>query len=1026
MYSLISKYQAGGLIDTDAMMADVKKDPTFFKDGAYTNAGRKRLTAIVQIQENQDSGLRYNIDDKTQTFEITDKAGERVVDSEGRGIGTGERHGALYGTINRYKKSKKEISKAISTASNYFIQPQARLKSKVETSTKGVETSKKPVDTPTKPEEKTVTTTTTTTTSTSDRSIQPVDFGSKNHISLGKPGAQGPGGAYAARSGVGVGGDGIDPNTGEVAQPFDQTLSEDRKGWLDNLNYHTSAIMGVNYNPSAGNVGGWENYSRAEATVNEKVGELRSILTARQNNDNLTDEQLNRAISVPVVDDPELLKEMGASGYKNVLVKDATDEQLLKAIDAKKGKYTSAYFDQAFRNADELNDYLRTERKRLEKQVFENESDRKAMIAEVDRRIGALTEKLSAVENNPNMETFTSFYGENLPNSSEFIYDYQDHKLYNKEEYQNIAESRREKATAAQMSGWQKKLTNQLIYGTAGFNHNSNMSSATLTNGSKVDLYKIREAVENATTPQELQNIWIPIHDPETGNSNGSGKRYKMITAYDFVNGNMSAAKHVNVNTFTGDMKKFVWKYRVPRKENGGLITTPPSNRLIPKAQVGLNTAYLEAIQQYLAAQKRGEVVGAPAGTDYTWNTNDTQSIVNPNQVQTYQVSTAKGTPQEKMGLIQAPSVALPTGTTGDYASTSNLGVVTPTEAKIAERNAADAARVGAQENVAGTGVGATGVNTPVNRSGGDQDILNLNENDFYLQRGDDPRAGGGIGGNIGPIISRTGINTPIGEVQFNDIAQFILAKKAKDDKIADIPVFQKTWQDRSTRHVLAPRDIDAEMRNSMEKGIAGMSSGYAGSDPVAGMVATMVTNQAKEAASRELKATRADYRRADQDRVADQMWENQQIRDANAQGQHAVDEENRFTRYQGDLQAAAEEKRRKDEWRANLGSLGAGIQSRWNAEAAADKQFRTGLAVQQYQKDLATKQGEKQRALDNYTNYKYGGAATEEGLAEYKRLYDEADQALLDFQKSDIKDVLREADKINYGRSINRWWPRS
>ena len=75
MYPFTRKYQTGGKLDTNAMRDDVSKDGDFFRDGNYTQKGRRRLAAIQKVEDNQDRGLSYNIDDSTGSFEIVDAVG---------------------------------------------------------------------------------------------------------------------------------------------------------------------------------------------------------------------------------------------------------------------------------------------------------------------------------------------------------------------------------------------------------------------------------------------------------------------------------------------------------------------------------------------------------------------------------------------------------------------------------------------------------------------------------------------------------------------------------------------------------------------------------------------------------------------------------------------------------------------------------------------------------------------------------------------------------------------------------------
>jgi len=104
----IRRFEVGGTIDTGAMLDDVKKDPRFFKDGNYTKSGRLRLAAIQEISDNQKSGNKYTFNESGTEFELS-----KPNSVEGHGVEVGKRAGLLYGLIDKEKRSKKEVSKAL-------------------------------------------------------------------------------------------------------------------------------------------------------------------------------------------------------------------------------------------------------------------------------------------------------------------------------------------------------------------------------------------------------------------------------------------------------------------------------------------------------------------------------------------------------------------------------------------------------------------------------------------------------------------------------------------------------------------------------------------------------------------------------------------------------------------------------------------------------------------------------------------------------------------------------------------------
>ena len=111
MLEYIKKFDEGGIINVEAMRKDIKNDPRFFdkKNGNFTRSGKERLAAIEEISTVQDKGLKYKINDNN-TFDIVDKSGKITNTVEGKGIETGRKITPLYGTLNKEKRSKKEVS----------------------------------------------------------------------------------------------------------------------------------------------------------------------------------------------------------------------------------------------------------------------------------------------------------------------------------------------------------------------------------------------------------------------------------------------------------------------------------------------------------------------------------------------------------------------------------------------------------------------------------------------------------------------------------------------------------------------------------------------------------------------------------------------------------------------------------------------------------------------------------------------------------------------------------------------------
>lgn len=111
----VKSFQGGGIIDTSKLLEDVKKDPRFFKNNAYTRSGKERLAAIQEIADNQKAGITYKFDDSGSRFDLVDKSGKKVESQYGQGVGTSEKVHPLYGVFNKEKRSKKEVSTVLSS-----------------------------------------------------------------------------------------------------------------------------------------------------------------------------------------------------------------------------------------------------------------------------------------------------------------------------------------------------------------------------------------------------------------------------------------------------------------------------------------------------------------------------------------------------------------------------------------------------------------------------------------------------------------------------------------------------------------------------------------------------------------------------------------------------------------------------------------------------------------------------------------------------------------------------------------------
>ena len=264
-------------------------------------------------------------------------------------------------------------------------------------------------------------------------------------------------------------------------------------------------------------------------------------------------------------------------------------------------------------------------------------------------------------------------------------------------------------------------------------------------------------------------------------------------------------------------------------------------------------------------------------------------------------------------------------------------------------------------------------------------------------------------------LLSKTGVNTPFGQVQYSDIAQFMLALRAKNKQLDSVELNPQEFVPSGSRNVLAARDMDSAMLNQANDQISKMSSRYKGSDPVMSMISEQVANEAKNQAKINLISARAGYRRQEEDRVAGEMEmkRGQEAQDALRAAE--VDNINRQTKFQAEMNVAQDKARRDSEFANTLGTMAASFQSRANMKAQGDKQLKTELAARDYQ----TKMGMLNKQLDAALAYKgdldyYGGTETQKAAAE--EALNESIKNMNEFEALDRASIEEQAKRIDQG----------
>ena len=265
------------------------------------------------------------------------------------------------------------------------------------------------------------------------------------------------------------------------------------------------------------------------------------------------------------------------------------------------------------------------------------------------------------------------------------------------------------------------------------------------------------------------------------------------------------------------------------------------------------------------------------------------------------------------------------------------------------------------------------------------------------------------------PLLSKTGINTPFGQVQYNVVAQFMLALRAKNKQLDNVELNLQEFVPSGSRNVLAARDMDSAMLNQANDQISKMSSRYKGSDPVTSMISEQIANEAKNNAKVNLISARAGYRRQEEDRVAGEMEMKraQESQDALRAGE--VDNINRDKKFQAEMNVAQDKARRDSEFTNTLGTMAASFQSRANMKAQGDKQLKTELAARDYKTKMGIleKQYKSDLAYSGDLDY-YGG--TEKQKAEAKKSLEESINNINEFEALDRATIEEQAKIIDQG----------
>lgn len=1008
MFDYIKKYQSGGsLIDTDAMMDDLKVDPSFFKEGKYTSKGRRRLAAIQQIDDNQSKGLSYKIDDKSAKFSIVDKEGSRVDDSDGRGLATDENRFA----ISSSKRSRKEVSKAISGASKYIIkssnklnekkdkpkaedkaEDKAKVKAKVKAKAKVIEAGTEVVTTTT-PATTPATTTATTAVAT--------------------PAAT-PATTVPPQSNIYT--DGLDKKWNTYSDVLDKNVAK-----LKTSVYGDKAF---------------DLFTSKKATNPRLISKQVALLEAE-----LDKRAVNKANGTEYKSENEL-----------------SDDDLEEEIKNLKEGVSSSYSDQIkFSNFGTMS-YLDDEIEKIKKTKFSKESDKLKVLRLIEGKKKALGSNYdnSGVFENYNNESFSKFY-KNLPGFSgvdnQFYWDEDSKSILNRiatdaEEDKEFKEfdltpplstDSTANVTVEPIKEQKKVIVEPIKKKLTGRIKGSDLFAPSpikalfdrigeWANGE--DTSPKEEKIEEAIIPtknlverkaiikeRRLAAIKIRSISPAGAQSyeaaltqfynttdkierEKAGKRMAELEKKYILNKKEEPKVKIKVRTAAqkyvdGLENKKPQNYyknggslepRLGKYVKGGVLKFQVGNKLpsFLKTSIDGSSTYQQLLAKQDQENRRLQKARDPA----------TYSLL-PKQAKPYKYDTSGNMSALTTPISNKFPVVVPTAVPQTLTTTPFL-----TEEQKEANNEAN--RVASMERI-------------LSRTGDQKLVAKKKSNKLYKQEGDVKTS---EGKDI-LSLSRTGLNTPMGEIQYNDVAQFALALRAKNKKVGDLPLFQKKFVSSGSRNVLAARDMDKSQLDEAKRSISKMQSGYNGSDPVIAMISQRMAGEARSNANVKLTSQRAAGIRAEENRVSEQMEQKRTQQAANLRDRMSVTNENELLRVNAKVQEVVEKQRKESEFYNTLGSISSAMQGRTNAKTAGLKTLKAGINNQEYQAKIESEEKAVKFARTQLANANQLGTKAE--ITAARRALAEAITAKDLVISSGKSDLMDEADEIDRGFSLWR-----
>ena len=1050
MYSFLRKYQSGGTLDVTAMRDDVSNNSEFFRDGNYTRKGRSRLKAIQDIDDNQNKGLKYRIDDKDKSFKVVNSRGEPVSDTGGHGIGGGEKIRSSYGMFSRSKRGKKEVSTIMGDASKYLRddpEPVSLHESDpvdpgniiTEPIKEGEDTSDLDVvsdevkanpDTPVvetkKPirDERVYNAQVKLKEAGFDPGVLDGVYGPKTKAAEDK---------YRAKIALNNGSGDLVDNTVEI--PDDGILVE---GDLINplfADNSKSYSVPENYKKFFADVDAnlVSLYSSEIDDTNDaggdaKVANLREELRRRDNN------------------------EAPSGSYKD-LDRGAIQDAIIKINGARVNTKQRQVTSSSQNTLDYLDNIIGIKKEEARKAGLNVVSaEDKAYLYEQNRVLDILrSRKVNVVSNlnrykstGSNDASYVDFYqGNTLSKKNTKVWDKTrskvvDRAVYMKEraEVDKLSNKLQGITDLSWMRGDERDKFKDVINKKDSLNSESMNYKGLVddalrnytTSSDRPMFYRLdtdeyikgdngigfREFVDKAgikgsdmlSDPKTLVGLYNrfnngDIKDPrvflknrfeklskeanytsdKTISSPYDMREYTYGKKYGFIK-NEEEGKETNTR-YIGDTSFLNKDKKVEKKKKGGIL----------KYQQGDKVTYMGAeytaeemadMKRMEAAKNKAKIAADAEEQRLRTNTIDITGLNKPNTVGPVTSNTNTGLPN----FMNRNSTSNTTG---------NTPISTTPKPETYQENIDRILGIGAKSDKSEGGLYTDSTNPPVAK-----------KPKWYDKT----------------VVSTTGINTPFGEIQYNDAAQLALAYNAKNKKYGDVPVVLKNYVNKGSRDVLSARDKDSASINQANKQINKLSSGYVGSDPIISMIANQITGNKKNEASTNLIVKRGDYRRQEEDRVAREMETKRMQQSADAQGQNDTLYQNRLTQAKATEARINADRDRDTAFNETIGSLLSNMQGRANANSKMSKQFLTETEVEDKRIADATAEKEYKRASiawDNSLSDDRMSIEDKEEIADNYRIA----KAARKNKTYNTEQAIKDQNRINRGTSVFRWLDR-